>query len=221
VTRPGRPTLPFLPSWLLWTAGFLAFPVAGLAGTAAGGAVDSPMAALRGGVVAGLVLGVGQAIAGAGRLDIRRWVPATGIGMGLGLLLGAAVVDYGTRLADLTLMGALTGLVLGVAQALALPGTARRRWAWAAAMPVLWSLGWSVTTVAGVAVEEQFTVFGASGAVVFSALSGVLLHVLLPPRVAAGVSSRTGAGRGLRMSTGPAIPRSARSGPTSPSRRSQ
>ena len=45
--------------------------------------------------------------------------------MGLGLLLGASVVDYGTSLADLALMGALTGLVLGPAQALALPAPTR------------------------------------------------------------------------------------------------
>jgi hypothetical protein len=34
----------------------------------------------------------------------------------------------------------------------------------------------------GIAVEEQFTIFGASGAVTFSALSGLVLHVLLPVR---------------------------------------
>ena len=33
-----------------------------------------------------------------------------------------------------------------------------------------------------IAVDEQFTVFGAYGAVTFSALSGLLLHRLLPPR---------------------------------------
>jgi hypothetical protein len=39
-----------------------------------------------------------------------------------------------------------------------------------------------VTTLVGVAVDEQFSVFGAAGAVTFSALSGVLLNVLLPVR---------------------------------------
>ena len=39
-----------------------------------------------------------------------------------------------------------------------------------------------LTTLVGVAVEEQFSVFGAAGAVTFSALSGVLLNVLLPAR---------------------------------------
>ena len=43
-------------------------------------------------------------------------------------------------------------------------------------MPVLWALGWAVTTLVGVAVDDQFTVFGASGAVTVTALLGVLLH---------------------------------------------
>jgi asparagine N-glycosylation enzyme membrane subunit Stt3 len=182
-TRAPRPE--FLRTWLLWTAGFVAFPVAGLAGTAVAGRVDSPLAALSGGVVAGLVLGIGQTLASRGRLDIRRWVPATAIGMGLGLLLGAVTVGYETSLADLVLMGALTGVVLGVTQALALPGPTRLRWVWAAALPVLWALGWTATTVGGISVDEQFTVFGAYGAVTFSALSGLLLHALLPYRAGA------------------------------------
>jgi hypothetical protein len=121
VTRSGVPRPSFLRSWLIWTAGFLAFPVAGLAGTAVAGRVDTPAAALLGGAVTGLVIGAGQAVVSSRRLDPRRWIPATAAGMSLGLLLGAATVGYRTSLADLALMGALTGLVLGVAQTVALP----------------------------------------------------------------------------------------------------
>jgi hypothetical protein len=175
-----------LRTWLIWTAGFLAFPIAGLAGTAVVGRVDDPFAALVGGAVAGLVIGIGQTRASMGRLDIRKWVPATAIGMGGGLLLGALVVDYGTTLGDLALMGALTGLVLGPAQALALPRGTRMRLAWAVAVPALWSLGWTTTTLGGIDVDKQWTVFGAYGAITFSALSGLLLLLLLPGRPATG-----------------------------------
>src|SRR4051812_23701162 len=173
-------------TWLIWTAGFLAFPLAGLAGTAVAGRVDDPISALLGGAVAGAVIGVGQTLASRGRLDIRKWVPATAVGMGAGLLLGAVVVGYDTSLADLALMGALTGLVLGPAQALALPRGTRMRWAWAVAVPALWALGWTTTTLGGIDVDRQWTVFGAYGAVTFSALSGLLLLQLLPDRPAAG-----------------------------------
>jgi tetrahydromethanopterin S-methyltransferase subunit D len=102
--------------------------------------------------------------------------------MGVGLLLGATAVGFGTTLAELAAMGGLTGLVLGVAQTLALPSRTRYRWVWAVAVTLLWALGWTVTTLVGVAVEEQFSVFGAAGAITFSALSGMLLNVLLPAR---------------------------------------
>ena len=176
----------FLRPWLTWVAGFLAFPVAGLAGAAPLGRVDDPVAALVGGALTGLVLGAGQALASRGRLTPRRWAPATAVGMGLGLLLGATVVGYGTSLADLALMGALTGLVLGPAQAMALPRHVRTRWVWAAAVPALWALGWTATTLGGIAVDRQFTVYGAYGAVTFSVLSGILLHRLLPVRTGSG-----------------------------------
>ena len=52
-------------------------------------------------------------------------------------------------------------------------------------MPALWALGWSVTTLGQIHVEQQFTIFGAYGALTFSALSGLLLHALLPARAAA------------------------------------
>jgi hypothetical protein len=170
----------FVRPWLIWTAGFVAFPIAGLAGAAVAGRVDSPAAALTAGLVVGAVIGAAQSLTGSGRLPHLRWITATALGMGLGLLIGAVAVDFGTSLADLAVMGALTGLALGGAQALALPTRARHRWAWAAAMPALWALGWTVTTVIGYEVDKQVTVFGASGAVTFAALSGALLHALLP-----------------------------------------
>jgi len=169
-------------TWLIWFASALAFPIAGIAGTAVAGRVDDAGAALIGGIVAGLVIGTGQALASRRRLDPRRWIAATAVGMGAGLLLGAWTVGYSTTLTDLALMGALTGLVLGPAQALALPAEAAHRWSWALAMPALWALGWTVTTVGGIHVEDQFTNFGMYGALTFSALSGVLLHRLLPYR---------------------------------------
>ena len=169
-------------AWLVWMVGFLAFPVAGLAGTAVAGRVDGPLAALLGGLAAGALLGLGQALAGSGRLPVLAWSAATAFGMGVGLLLGAHVVGYGTTMTELAVMGALTGAVVGPAQALAMPRRARHRWVWAVAMPVLWPTGWVVTTAASIAVEDQFTLFGASGAATVTALLGILLHSILPPR---------------------------------------
>jgi hypothetical protein len=75
-------------------------------------------------------------------------------------------------------MGAITGIPLGAAQAYLLRDRVANAWLWAAAMPVLWALGWTVTTAGGIAVDRQFAVFGAYGAITFMALSGVLLDRL-------------------------------------------
>lgn len=168
-------------AWLLWTSSFLALPLGGFAGTLITGRVDSPLSALTGGAIAGLIIGAGQALASSRRLKPQTWIPATVLGMSTGLALAAAAVDYRTSLPDLALMGILNGLILGLAQALALPrGLGRRRWIWAASMPALWSLGWTVTALAKIAVDQQFIVFGASGAVVVTAITGLLLNRLLP-----------------------------------------
>lgn len=166
--------------WLIWMLSFLTFPIGGFGASLIAGRIDSPQAAVIGGAIAGLVVGAGQVLASQRRVDWRWWIPATTTGMALGLLLGAAVVGYGSSLPDLALMGALTGVPLGIAQTIALPRRARLRWIWAAAMPALWALGWTVTTAAGIAVSDQFAIFGAFGALAFTAMSGLLLDVMLP-----------------------------------------
>lgn len=175
LTRP-RAWSP-LRSWLLWTLSFVSFPIAGVAAGAIAGPVDTAGSALLGGLITGAVIGAGQSLLSSRRLDWRRWIPASAAGLAVGLAGGAALVRYHTGLADLALMGAVTGVALGLAQTVVL-----RRWIWAAAMPVLWALGWTVTTLAGVEVDRQFTVFGATGAIVVSALSGLLLGRIGPSR---------------------------------------
>jgi hypothetical protein len=167
-----------LKAWLLWTAGFLAFPIAGVLATALTGRINDVGSALIGGMVAGAVIGTGQWLVARHLLDPRTWIPATALAMGIGLLVGAWVVGYGTSLGELALMGAITGIPLGAAQAYLLRDRLANAWVWAAAMPLLWALGWTVTTAGGISVDQQFAVFGAYGAITFMALSGILLDRL-------------------------------------------
>jgi hypothetical protein len=181
MTHTKTPRAITIRAWLLWTTSFLALPMGGYAGTLITGRIDDPLSAAIGGAIAGLVIGTGQALTSSHRVRPVTWILATILGMSTGVALGSAAVGYRTALPDLVLLGALNGLMLGVAQALAMPRQlGRRRWAWAAAMPALWSLGWTVTTLAGIAVDQQFIVFGASGAVLVTAITGLLLNRLLP-----------------------------------------
>jgi hypothetical protein len=165
------------PGWR-WAAVALAFPIAGLIGWTVGGRVDAAGAALIGGALTGAGLGAVQWWAANGALGrAAAWIGASAAGYAVGLAAGAALVGYDTELGDLAAMGAVSGFMLGAAQGLALAAQDRKRLAiaWATAMPVLLALGWTVTTAGGISVEDQFTVFGAYGAVVFTLLSGLLL----------------------------------------------
>ncbi len=165
--------------WLWPVAILVGFPIGGFVADLIVDGVDSVGAAIAGGVIAGAIIGAAQWFA------LRQWVswlwiPATSVGMALGLAAGAALADYGIDRGDVLLIGAATGVGVGVAQALVL---ARRRipgafW-WAVANPAGWAIGWLVTSyVITTNVDERFTNFGAGGALVYGLLTWLLLAVL-------------------------------------------
>jgi hypothetical protein len=165
--------------WLWPVAVLVSFPIGGYLADLVVDGVDSVGAALVGGLIAGLIIGAAEWFA------LRRWVSwlwivATSIGMAAGLSAGAALVDYGISRGNLLLMGATTGLGVGALQALVLSRShvSGAFW-WALANPPGWALGWLVTSyVITRNVKDQFTNFGASGALVFGLLTWLLLTVL-------------------------------------------
>jgi hypothetical protein len=181
--------------WLRWLPTFVGFIVGGALATAVVGRVDSLGAAAVGGALAGIVIGSGQWLVLRRRLpQAGWWIAATAAGQAIGLAAGAALVGYGTEPGELAVQGAVTGLAIGGLQALVLRRNGTSWYWWALAMPPLWALGWTVTWAGGIHVDEQFTNFGAYGAIVVTALSGLLLAQVL----------RSGTSRGaiLPLATG-------------------
>jgi hypothetical protein len=172
-----RPRRRRFPGWR-WVAVAPAFPLAALIGRGVGGPVDAVEAALIGGALTAAGLAAVQWWAADDELGrAGAWIGAGGVGYGVGLAAGAALVGYDTALGDLAIMGLVSGAGLGAAQGCVLARQGRRGLAvsWALAMPVLFALGWCASTMIGVDVENQYTVFGAAGAVLFMLGSGVLL----------------------------------------------
>jgi hypothetical protein len=159
---------------------FLGFPLGGFAATLVVGAVDNLTAALIGGLITGTILGAAQSWAmGRSGPAALQWITATALGLTAGFAVGSAVVDYHTSLAALIVQGAISGLAVGIAQALVFRHRlGRLALVWPAALPIVWALGWVVTTSIGIAVDQQFIVFGASGALVVTALTAVLPLIL-------------------------------------------
>src|SRR3954465_10380585 len=130
------------PGWR-WAAGAVAFPVVGLIGGKISGPVDAVEAALVGGALTGAGLGAVQWWAAKGELGHpAAWISSSAAGYAGGLAAGAALVGYNTDLGALAAMGAVSGVVLGAAQGLALAAEGRRRLAvaWASAMPALFAI---------------------------------------------------------------------------------
>ena len=169
---------------LRWMPTFLGFPAGGLAAKLIVGPIDSLGAALAGGAISGVALGIAQ------WLGVRRsglapepWVAATAAGMAFGLAAGASAVDFGTTTGALAAQGAICGAIVGAAQATVLfRRLGSLAVAWPAAMSGLWALGWTITASAGIDVESQYTVFGSTGAVVVTAATSVLALTLANSR---------------------------------------
>ena len=162
--------------WLWPVAILVSLPIAGYIADLVVDGVDSVGAALAGGLIVGAIVGAAEWFVLRRRVS-WLWIPATIVGMAVGLVAGAALVDYGIGRGDLALMGAVTGLAVGTMQALVLardriPGAV---W-WAVVNPPAWALSWVVTSyVISRNIDERFAIFGASGALVYGLLTMLLL----------------------------------------------
>jgi hypothetical protein len=90
------------------------------------------------------------------------------------LLTGA-----GTGIGALLITGLATGVTVGLLQWWLLRGRLLRARLWPPVVAIAWPLGWTVTWAFGIDVERGYFVFGASGALVFAALSGLTMLLML------------------------------------------
>ena len=175
--RPPTPTArPTGRTVARWMVSFAGFPLGGVRRHAAHRPRRQPGQRLAGGLITGTVLGAVQAWAPrptAGSSPPGSSPPR--VGLSVGLAVGAALVGYATGLGDLAVQGAVSGPAVGLAQAVVLrPRIGRVAFAWPVHLAATWAAGWTITTAIGVQVDEQFTVFGSTGAIVVTALTAVL-----------------------------------------------
>jgi len=176
-TRPSSATPSHRP-WWRWMLAALAYPPAGYVGWLLAGHVDSSSAAALAGVVTGALLGLGQWLVLRRRNVSSGWVPATAVSLGIGLTVGAALVGFETDRTSLAVMGVVSGVAVGVAQARAARAGLSSLLTWGGTTGALWALGWVISSFV-IDPADQWPVFGASGAIVVTLVQSTFIERVL------------------------------------------
>ena len=159
-----------------WLPTFLGFPLGGYLATQTVGSLHDPVSAAAGGLLAGAIIGGAQWLALRSDGMGTRWVGYTAAAMAGGSALAATITGAGTEVADVMLWGLVTGAVVGAAQATLLAQGRGASAAWTAVNAAGWSLGWLATSQVIVDIERGHHVFGSSGALLLTVLTGITLR---------------------------------------------
>ena len=170
--------------FLWWILAFLGFPLGGFLALVLVGSMEGVVSGALGGALAGAVIGAAQ------WLVLRRyirvgpeWVLATALGVAIGDALGALLTGAGTSIGALLITGLTTGGAVGLLQwGLVLRGRLLLGSLWPPVVAIAWPVGWTVTWAFGIDVERGYFVFGASGALVFAAITGLAMLLMLRGR---------------------------------------
>jgi hypothetical protein len=171
--------------FLWWMLAFLGFPLGGFLALVLVGSVEGVVSGALGGALAGAVIGAAQ------WLVLRRymrvgpeWILATAFGLAIGDALGALLTGAGTGIGALLIIGLATGVAVGLLQwGLALRGRLLRASLWPLVVAIAWPVGWTVTWAFGIDVERGYFVFGSSGALIFAAITGLAMLLMLRSRI--------------------------------------
>jgi hypothetical protein len=169
--------------FLWWMLAFLGFPLGGFLALVLVGSVEGVVSGGLGGALAGAVIGAAQWLVLRRYLKVGpEWVLATALGVAIGDALGALLTGAGTGIGALLIIGLATGMAVGLLQWGLLRGRLQRARLWPPVVAIAWPVGWTVTWAFGIDVERGYFVFGASGALVFAAITGLVMLLMLRGR---------------------------------------
>ena len=169
--------------FLWWMLAFLGFPVGGFLAFVLVGSVEGAVSGALGGALAGAVIGAAQWLVLRRYLRVGpEWILATALGVAIGDAFGALLTGAGTGIGALLITGLATGVTVGLLQWWLLRRRLLRARLWPLVVAIAWPVGWTVTWAAGIDVERGYYAFGASGALVFAAITGMAMLLMLRGR---------------------------------------
>ena len=164
---------------LRWLPTFLAFPIGGQLVVWLIGPVQDTLDAILGGAIVGITLGLFQFWALRPLKVSLSWLWGSAVGLTVGSPIAWTLINYQTTIGALTLWGFVAGAILGISQAAFIRLAISKILIWAAAVSLTWGLAWFISANVIVDVEAQYAVFGSTGAIVATALLGLVLNLSL------------------------------------------
>ncbi|MDQ0194169.1 hypothetical protein [Paenibacillus wynnii] len=162
-----------------WMLTFFGFPLGGLISYLIVGSVMDVRSSALSGLIVGLVVGAAQWFVLRKAIPLSYWwILNSGVGVALGLYLGTVIIGTGIDSSELILRGGITGFCLGMMQWFLLKQHVRFSGVWIIAIPIFWALGWFTTKEVGIDLSKGWAVFGASGAIVFTILTYLVLRYI-------------------------------------------
>src|SRR3954451_6514068 len=169
-----------------WLITFIGFPLGGWLSIETVGGVHDLASGAAAGAVAGVVIGLAQGAALRDRVSLPGWALHTTLGMSAGMAAAGAITAGSASTGSLALTGLIAGATVGASQAPVLGVAREAAVAWVATVAGAWALGWVVTANVIVDAERGYTVFGASGALLATRITGaVLTRPALKPAIGA------------------------------------
>ena len=169
---------------LPWIFAVVGFPIGGYLAQAIAGPASTVPAAVLSGLIAGAVIGFGQALSLTLRSQaLAIWVVGTAVALAVALAIVTAAIGQIETSTEAIALGVASGLVIGAAQGAVLTRAGvRNAWIWIPVTAVAWGVGWLITSSVGVALAPGWPVYGLSGAVVSQIITAVALWRLVPSR---------------------------------------
>jgi hypothetical protein len=160
-----------------WLIAFLGFPIGGGVTYLIVGSIDNPLKGIVGGAVAGAFIGGAQWLALRSDRHIdSTWIALTSAGLGAGIGLSTTLLGSDTDVNSVVGRAALTGILLGAAQAYQLYRKGGASITWALAVALAYTVAWPITNlVIKDNISMGYVVFGSSGAILFQLITLVAL----------------------------------------------
>lgn len=164
----------------IWVMSFIAFPIGRIAASYPIKKIRNTIDAVIAGLIAGLIIGLVQLLVLSTEVALDfSWVLATAGGLAIGLAITMLLVQIAHKKLHLSIKGLVPGLIIGFYQWLILQNFTPLAGWWIPTVAFSWTIGMMVSKIVGSDMSKRWPLFGASGGLVYTIMTGLVLFWML------------------------------------------